>query len=58
MFRWLFEYSQDNFRRQDHLDLALVACLQSLAADHARLKQRVAALEGGEPPSAGPATPR
>ena len=48
MFRWLFEYSQDNFRRQDHLNHALVACLQSLAADHARLKQRVAALEGAE----------
>jgi hypothetical protein len=43
--RWLFEYSQDNFRRQDRLNLALLACLQSLAADHARLKARLAALE-------------
>jgi hypothetical protein len=58
MFRWLFEYSQGNFRRQDHLNQALVACLQSLAADHARLKQRVAVLEGGAPTATGPAAPR
>jgi hypothetical protein len=43
--RWLFEYGQENFRRQHHLNLALMATLQTLAADHARLKARLAALE-------------
>lgn len=43
--RWLFEYTQENFRRQDRLNHALLASLQALAADHARLKARVAALE-------------
>ncbi|HEY8550075.1 MAG TPA: hypothetical protein VIL35_08990 [Vicinamibacterales bacterium] len=45
LVRWLFEYTQENFRRQEHLNVALLACLQTLAADHARLKARVAALE-------------
>lgn len=43
--RWLFEYAQENFRRQHHLNVALMATLQALAADHARLEARVAELE-------------
>jgi hypothetical protein len=43
--RWLFEYALENFRRQDRLNIALMACVQTLAADHARLQLRVAALE-------------
>jgi hypothetical protein len=43
--RWLFEYAQENFRRQARLNHALLACLQALAADHARLAHRVTALE-------------
>jgi len=43
--RWLFEYAQENFRRQDRVNVALMACLQSLAADHAMLRGRVTALE-------------
>ena len=45
LVRWLFEYSQENFRRQHHLNVALMATLQALAADHARLKAKVADLE-------------
>ena len=45
LVRWLFEYGQENFRRQHHLNVALMATLQALAADHARLKARVAELE-------------
>jgi hypothetical protein len=50
--RWLFEYAQENFRRQARLNHALLACLQAVAADHARVKQRLAALEAaqGDPP--------
>jgi hypothetical protein len=43
--RWLYEYSAENFRRQQQVNVALMACLQTLAADHARLKARVDALE-------------
>src|SRR5471030_1235425 len=39
MTRWLFEYSQDNFRRQDHLNRILFACIEELALDNARLRQ-------------------
>lgn len=43
--RWLFEYALENFRRQDRVNVALMACVQSLAAEHARLRLRVASLE-------------
>jgi hypothetical protein len=43
--RWLFEYTLENFRVQDRVNLALMSCLQSLAADHARLQLRLARLE-------------
>jgi hypothetical protein len=43
--RWLFEYALENFRRQDRLNAALMACVQTLAAEHVRLRARVDALE-------------
>jgi hypothetical protein len=43
--RWLYEYANENFRRQLRLNVALMACLQTLAADHARLKARLAEAE-------------
>jgi hypothetical protein len=43
--RWLYEYSAENFRRQQQVNVAVMACLQALAADHARLKARVDQLE-------------
>jgi hypothetical protein len=46
--RWLYEYSLENFRRQDRLNVLLMACLQSFAAEHARLKLRVADLEAAQ----------
>jgi hypothetical protein len=41
--RWLFEYSQDNFRRQDHLNRVLFACIEELALENARLRRDAAA---------------
>jgi len=41
--RWLFEYSQENFRRQDHLNRVLLACIEELALENARLRQSIAA---------------
>jgi hypothetical protein len=37
--RWLFEYSQENFRRQDHLNRLLFACIEELALENARLRR-------------------
>jgi hypothetical protein len=40
--RWLFEYSQENFRRQDRLNRVLFACLEELAIENARLRRALA----------------
>jgi hypothetical protein len=40
--RWLFEYSQENFRRQDHLNRILFACIEELAIENARLRRELA----------------
>jgi hypothetical protein len=42
--RWLFEYSQDNFKRQDRLNRILLACLEELAVENARLRADLDAL--------------
>jgi hypothetical protein len=39
--RWLFEYSQENFRRQDHLNRVLFACIEELALENARLRREL-----------------
>jgi hypothetical protein len=41
--RWLFEYSQENFRRQDHLNRVLFACIEELALENARLRRAIGA---------------
>jgi hypothetical protein len=51
MFRWLFEYSRDNFERQRRVNLVLFACVQELAVETARLRQQV------QQSVAGPAAP-
>jgi hypothetical protein len=54
--RWLFEYALENFRRQHRLNVALMACVQTLAADQVRLRRRLDALEsaGGVGSAAAP----
>jgi hypothetical protein len=37
-FRWLFEYSRDNFERQRRVNYVLFACVQELALETARLR--------------------
>jgi hypothetical protein len=51
MFRWLFEYSRDNFDRQRRVNHVLFACVQELAAETARLRRQ---LEERSPASATP----
>ena len=41
MFRWLFEYSRDNFDRQRRVNLVLFACVQELATETALLRQQL-----------------
>ena len=41
MFRWLFEYSRDNFERQRRVNRVLFACVQELAVETARLRQEL-----------------
>ena len=52
--RWLYDYSRENFARQERLNFVLMACLQQLAIENARLVARVSALEQGRP-ATGPA---
>jgi hypothetical protein len=42
--RWLFEYGQDNFRRQERLNRILLACVEELAVENARLRRDLDAL--------------
>ena len=42
--RWLFEYSQDNFRRQERLNRILLASAEELAVENARLRADLDAL--------------
>jgi hypothetical protein len=50
--RWLFEYTLENFRRQHRLNLALMACVQTLAVEHARMANELAELRAGNARSA------
>lgn len=45
--RWLFEYALGNFRRQDRLNLVMLACLEQLAADNLRLRRELEQLRAG-----------
>jgi hypothetical protein len=42
---WLYEYSLENFRRQQRLNRLLLAVVEELAIEHARMRLRVDALE-------------
>jgi len=37
--RWLYEYTVDNFHRQDRLNRMLIACIEELAIENARLRR-------------------
>jgi hypothetical protein len=50
MFRWLFEYSRDNFERQRRVNLVLFACVQELAAETVQLRRQLQQ----QSPAAGP----
>jgi hypothetical protein len=41
VMRWLYEYSLENFRRQQRVNRLLIACVEELAIENARLKKLV-----------------
>ena len=61
LVRWLFEYSEENFRRQEYVNRIVMACLEELAIENARLRAEVQAMgpRAGAPPdvAAAPGTP-
>ena len=38
LVRWLLEYTDDNFRRQEYLNRVILACIEELAIENARLR--------------------
>jgi hypothetical protein len=48
--RWLFEYSQSNFRRQQQLNKILLACIEELAVENAKLRQDLDSLRAPRTP--------
>lgn len=45
VFRWMFEYSRDNFERQRRVNQVLFACVQELALETARLRRELRRLD-------------
>jgi hypothetical protein len=49
MMRWLFEYSVENFRRQEIVNHTLISCIEELAIENARLRQDLQRLADAGP---------
>jgi hypothetical protein len=47
--RWLYEYSLDNFKRQERVNRMLFACIEELAIENAKLARQLRQLEDGRP---------
>ena len=41
--RWLFEYTRDNFERQQHVNEVLFACVQTLLVEQVKLRRQLEA---------------
>jgi len=46
LVRWLFEFTEENFRRQDYVNRVVMACLEELAIDNARLRRELEGRRG------------
>jgi hypothetical protein len=55
LVRWLFEFTDENFRRQDYVNRVVMACLEELAIENACLRRDLHALAGHD--RAGAAKP-
>jgi hypothetical protein len=43
--RWLFDYTRENFRRQQQLNRILFACIEELAVENVRLRKELSSLK-------------
>jgi hypothetical protein len=41
LVRWLFEYTDDNFRRQEYVNRLVLACIEELAIENAKLRAEI-----------------
>lgn len=55
--RWLFEYSQENFRRQQRINVVLFACIEDLAIENAHLRRAVTSTASVGKPTTEHASP-
>jgi hypothetical protein len=46
LMRWLYEYSLENFRRQEQINSTLFACVEELAIENVRLRRDLQRLAG------------
>jgi len=49
LVRWLYEYSQENFERQQQFNRTIYACLQVVIEENVRLRRDLELLEAGQP---------
>jgi len=57
VFRWMYEYSRDNFERQRRTNQVLFACVQELALESAQLRREVRRLSSSPSGAALPERP-
>jgi len=48
MMRWLFDYTLENFRRQQRLNHLLISCVEALAIDNAQLREELRRQQGAD----------
>ena len=46
LMRWLYQYSLENFRRQEKINSTLFACIEELAIENVRLRRDLQRLAG------------
>lgn len=56
-FHWLYEYSLENFRRQQHVNRLLFASVEELAIENARLRKLIGRTGGSGAPGEPAARP-
>ena len=49
LMRWLYDFSLENFRRQQRINRILFACVEELAIENARLRREIDAWLDGDP---------
>ena len=47
--QWLFDYSRENFRRQQRVNRILISCVEELAVENARLQRELQGRGGAAP---------